>query len=175
MKRRLMVSALALAAFLFVPLQGVAQGFSFSASSEATALNYQGAWTAATHQTQSLDFLDFGAKKTNHIMMVGHEVIAPAGGFNTYMGGLEIQPDLSTLLAKTNVPASSFGIFIEGAAGNTQYSNKSGSNISLLAGGGVRYNLTSSLTWSTMHVNYLRLGSINAVEISSGLQYFFTH
>lgn len=171
MKRIALASVLALATLLFTP--NVKAQVSFSASSEATALNYQGAWTAATHQTQSLDFLDFGKNKTNHVMLVGHEVIAPEGGFNTYMGGVEVQPDLSKLMAKTNLPANSFALFIEGAAGNTQYSSKPGSNISLLAGGGLRYNLTGALTWSTLHVNYLRLGNVDAVELSSGLQYFF--
>jgi hypothetical protein len=43
----------------------------------------------------------------------------------------------------------------------------------VLAGGGVLYRVSSSVTWSSLHVGYLRLGSRNAAEISTGLTYFF--
>lgn len=150
-------------------------GLSFTSSAEATALDYAGAWTPATHVTESMDILDFGKTKTNHINLEGHEIVASGAGFNSYLGGVRYTPDLTTLLKKTNIPATGFGAYFQGAVGNTTFTSKSGSNFSGLLGAGIQYKMTSSLTWSSLHIAWLRVGGQNAVEMSTGLQYVFTH
>ncbi len=145
------------------------------ASTEATALSYQGSWSAATHITESFDLIDFGKTKTNHLYLIGHELMAPGPGVTSYLGGVRYAPDLSKLLAKTNVPVASFGAYFDGAIGNSMYSGKTGTNVTSMFGGGVQYKLTSALSWSSLHIAWLRVGGQNAVEMSTGLQYVFTH
>jgi len=140
----------------------------FSGASEAVALHYAGEWSPATDVTQSFDFLDFGKTKTNHIYLEGHELIAPTPGFNIYAGGLKFEPDLSSLFKKTNVQAGSFSAFFNGSAGNGVPS-AGGSHISFLLGGGVKYNVTSNLSWQSLQAQYGRFGSNQFVVISTGL------
>lgn len=144
----------------------------FTGSSDAVALHYNGAWTAATLVGQQYDFLDFGGKKTNHLSLVGNELIAPGANFDAYLGGLRYEPDLSGLLAKTNLPAGTFGVYLEGSAGNGVPSS-GGSHISFLAGGGVKYRATASLSWNAFQAQYVRFGSQQGVILSSGLSFIF--
>lgn len=157
------------------PATSAPSGISLSTSSEATALDYAGVWSPATHVTESFDFADFGKTKSNHLFIEGHQLIATGAGFNSYLGGFRLAPDISKLLAKSNVPATNFGIYFNAAVGNTLFSNSDKSNFTELAGGGIQYNLTKSLTWSSLHANWLRVGGINGIELSTGLQYVFTH
>lgn len=143
----------------------------FSASSEATALNYASKWSVANHTTESFDLLDFGAGKASHLMIEGHEISAPTPGFGSYLGGVRVAPNISKILAKTNLPASNFGIYFQGAAGVAQLSKTS--TFSFLAAGGLNYRLSSSLSWSTLHAGWVRVGAQNAYEISTGLTAFF--
>jgi len=148
-------------------------GLAFSASSEATALSYGGEWSPATHVTESLDLIDFGKDSASHLAIEGHQVVASGAGFSSYLGGLRFTPNVSGLLSKTNIPADSLGVYFDGAIGNTLF-NAKGSNFTSLVGGGVQYKLTNSLTWSSLHANLLRVGGKNAVELSTGLQFFFS-
>lgn len=148
----------------------VANGF--AAASDAVAIYYGGAWSAGTHVTESYDFLDFGAAKASHLYVEGHELIAPTPGFNIYAGGVKIEPDLSALLKKTNLPASNFGVSFDVALGNGLPSS-GGSHISFLAGGGVKYNLTQSLTWQSLQAQYGQYGSNRFAAISTGLSFIF--
>jgi len=143
----------------------------FSGSSEATALSYNGSWSAATHVTESFDLLDFGKTKANSVALEGHEVIAPGPGFTAYLGGVRFTPNVAGLFSKTNLPAGSFGFYLQGAGGVATLTQTN--HISFLLGGGVQYRLTSALSWSSLHVAYLRVGKQNAAEVSTGLQYFF--
>ncbi|MDR3741610.1 MAG: hypothetical protein P4L40_21535 [Terracidiphilus sp.] len=144
----------------------------FTGSSDAVALHYNGEWTAATLVGQQYDFLDFGAKKTNHLSLIGNELVAPGANFNAYLGGLRYEPDLSGLLAKTNVPAGTFALYLEGSAGNGVPSS-GGSHVSFLAGGGVKYRATASLSWNALEAQYVRFGSQQGVILSSGLSFIF--
>ena len=145
----------------------------FSGASEAVAVFYNGDWSAGTHVTESYDFLDFGAKKTNHLYVEGHELLAPAPGFNIYAGGLKVEPDLTALMNKTNVGAGNFGVYVSGAVGNGMPSS-GGSHVSFLAGGGVKYKITNSLTWQSLQAQYGRFGSNSFAIISTGLSFIFT-
>ena len=144
----------------------------FAATSEAVAIRYSGEWSVGTHVTESYDFADFGKTKANHLYVQGHEFLAPTPGLSIYAGGLQFEPDLTALLKRTNLPASNFGVYFNGAAGNGVPSS-GGSHISFLAGGGVKYALTSALTWQSLNVQYFRYGSNNGAAMSTGLSFIF--
>jgi hypothetical protein len=144
----------------------------FSATSEAVAVRYAGEWSAGTHITESYDLVDFGKTKANHLYVQGHELLAPTPGISIYAGGLQYEPDLTALLKKTNVASTNFGVYINGAVGNG-VPTSGGSHISFLAGGGVKYALTSALTWQSLNVQYFRYGSNNGAAISTGLSFIF--
>jgi hypothetical protein len=144
----------------------------FTASSEAVAVRYAGEWSVGTHVTESYDFADFGKSKLNRLYLQGHELLAPTPGLSIYAGGLQFEPDLTALLKKTNVPAGNFGVYFNGAVGNGVPSS-GGSHISFMAGGGVKYALTSALTWQSLNAQYFRYGSNNGAAISTGLSFIF--
>jgi hypothetical protein len=149
-----------------------ARAQTFSASSDAVAFHYAGQWSVASHTTESLDFLDFGAKKTNLVFLDGHEFVAPTVGLSVYAGGISIQPDLTPLLKKTNISASNITIDFNVAAGNGIPTTGS-SHVSFLGGGRVKYKATSALTWNTAQFEYVRFGPNSGWSISSGLAYVF--
>jgi len=144
-------------------------GLVFSTSAEATALDYGGSWGAATHTTESLDLIDWGTQKGNSLSLEGHEVVATP--FNAYLGGVRIVPDLSSLISKTNLSSYSFQIFAQGAAGMA--TSTASNQVAFLAGGGASYRITTNVQWSTLDIHFLRVGSKNAVEMSTGLAYYF--
>ena len=152
------------------PLSPTSNGF--AASSDAVAVYYAGGWSAGTHVTESYDFVDFGKAKTNRLYLEGHELLAPTPGFQMYAGGVKFEPDLNALLGKTNVKAGSFGLFMRAAVGNALPAS-GGSHISILTGGGVKYQITQQLTWQTLQANYFRLGAQNGAAISTGLSFVF--
>lgn len=154
-----------------LPIQAQS-GLVFSTSAEATALHYNNTWGVATHTTESLDLIDWGASKGNALSIEGHQIVAgPAFGFNSYLGGVRVTPDISALIKKTNLPADSFQVFAQGALGVSPFA--SGSQFTYLAGGGVSYRLNTALQLSTLDVHWLRVGTQNSWEVSSGLTYFF--
>jgi len=151
-----------------------ASGIAFTGSSAAIALHYNGAWGTGNLTTESLDFMDFGKTKSQHLFVEGKELIASSAGFNVYAGGVTIQPDLTKLLAKTNVAPANLSVAFnfDGGAGIPAAGN---SHIAFLAGGQVQYKATSSLSWNALQVQWLRYGSMNAPVISSGLSFIFGH
>lgn len=144
----------------------------FSAASSAMAIHYKGEWSAGTLVTESYDFLDFGQTKANHVYVEGFELVAPTVGLNVYGGKLRLEPNLAALMNKTNVTAGSFQAFFDVGAGNGVPS-AGGSHIVLTAGGGVRYQVTPSLSWQTLEGHYGRFGSVPFAYISTGLKYVF--
>lgn len=144
----------------------------FSASTDAVAIYFNNEWTPGAHITQSFDLMDFGTSKANHLSIQANQMLAPTPGLNIYTGGFELQPNLGSLFSRTNIPNNTLQLFFNGSAGVGTIS--SGPNqVSFLAGGGVRYNFNSSVTWNSLQVTYVRFGSINSVAISSGLSYIF--
>lgn len=143
-----------------------------SGESDAVAVHFNGEWSAGTLVTESFDFLDFGTAKGNHLFVTGQQFLAPTPGLQAYLGGITIQPDFTKLLSKTNVPTGNFSAFISGAVGNGLPS-VGGSHISFMAGGGIKYTLTQSLTWQTIQGYYGRIGSQPFEAISTGLSFIF--
>ena len=144
-------------------------GVVFSTTAEATALNYNGAWGPAAHTTESFDLIDWGAQKGSSLSVEGHQLVSTP--FNAYLGGVKFTPDISSLISKTNIPAESLSVFLQGAGGVSTFIT--GNRVAFLAGGGLSYRATPNLQWSALSVHFLRVGSKNAVEMSTGLAYFF--
>lgn len=150
----------------------VASGPSFTGSAEAVAFRYQGAWGTGSLTTESLDFIDFGKTKSNHIFLEGRELVAPNAGLSIYSGGIGWQPDLSKLLSKTNVSPGNLSVSFDEALG-AALPSKGNSHLALLLGGGIRYKASTSLTWNALSFHYVREGSTNAAAISTGLAFLF--
>ena len=145
----------------------------FTGASDAIAFHYDGAWSAGTTVTESYDLIDLGAAKGNHVFVEGKELLAPTPGLNLYMGGVAVQPDLTRVLSKTNVAPGAFNATFEAAIGDGLPAT-GGSHIAFLTGGGVKYQVTSSLTWNSLNAFYGRFGSTSYAGVSTGLAYFFT-
>lgn len=144
----------------------------FASSAGPVAVHYNGTWSAASFERESYDLYDFGATKSNHVYIQGLELEMPTPAVNLYMGGVVIQPDLSALLKKTNLPAGSFGVYFDGNVGNGVPATGN-SAISWLAGGGVLYKLNGALTWQPLTVQYGRFGGNGFAAMSTQLQVIF--
>lgn len=153
-----------------VPIPIAAPASLFTATAEATAFHFNGGWSVANHTTTSFDLIDWGANKANSLAIEGHAITAPTPGYTIALGGVRVTPNLANLISKTNIPAGSFGIYLQGAAGATSAPT---THLAFLLGGGVQYRVSNTVTWSSLHVGYLRLGAQSAAEVSTGLQYFF--
>ena len=167
------IFALTLGLVLAFTISATAQtsGATFSTSSEAVGIHFNNAWTAGNHTTETLDLLDWGVQKGNSLAVEGHEILAPGANFNSYLGGIRVTPDISSLLAKTNVSSDQFGVFAQAAAGSSTLT--AGNKFTFLVGAGAQYRLTTNLAWSTVDFRYGRVGSQAFYEASSGLVYYF--
>ena len=141
-----------------------------SASSDVLADHCNGGWTTGTHVAESLDFYDTG---NTHVYLEGHEHISTGCGFSVYAGGVGVQPDLSKLLKKTNISTDNLSVAFHVAMGNGLPTSGSGSHISALVGGVVKYRATTSLSWNALQVQWVRYGSTNVAAISTGFSYVF--
>ena len=144
----------------------------FTGSSEAVAFRYNGNWSAGTTVTESFDFLDLGAAKSNRLFIAGKQILAPGPGLNMYLGDVIFQPDLSKVLNKTNVAPGSFSARFEGGLG-VGLPSVGASEIAWEAGGGVSYEMTTTLAWQSLNAFYGRVGSQSFAGLSTGLAYFF--
>lgn len=144
----------------------------FTASTGPVAINYRGAWSVGTIVDQSFDLMDFGAKKTNHLIIAGSELLAPTPGWNAYLGKVTLAPDFSKVLARTNIAPNSLSVSFDAAAG-VATPTSSGSNIAWYAGGGLKYQLTSALSWQSLQAQYGAIGSQRFAALSTGLSFLF--
>ena len=85
-----------LGVFLLVCLLAFSVGARGQVAAEATAsaINYQGAWTAGTEQSQSFPLVYWGAQKGNIFSLGAREILNP-GVFNVYGALGSYQPDIS--------------------------------------------------------------------------------
>jgi hypothetical protein len=170
--KRIFVLTLALVVFCAM---ATAQA-TFSTSTEAVGIHFcptptTCGWSAGNHTTETLDLIDWGAQKGNSLSVEGHEVLAPSANFNSYLGGVRVTPDITSLLKKTNISTDQFGVFAQAAAGSSTLT--AGNKFTFLFGGGAMYRLTTNLAWSTVDARWGRIGSQTFYEASSGLVYYF--
>jgi hypothetical protein len=169
-----LIGALLFASALFAqtPTTTTSTSSGFTGGADAVAFRYQGTWGTGSLTTESLDFLDFGKTKKNHIFVEGRELVASTAGLSIYTGGIGYQPDLSKLLAKTNVTPANLSISFNAGLG-VGVPSVGNDRISAIVGGGVKYKATSSLSWNALQVQWVRIGGINAAAISTGLAFVF--
>jgi len=158
------------AATAIAPATSTAAGF--TTSSGPVSVHYAGAWSAAAEVRESFDFLDWGSGKANHLYLNGLQLAMPTPGVNIYLGGVSVRPNITRLLAKTNVTPGSVGVFADVSLGNGIPASGA-SHIALLAGGGLTYKLSNSTTWQPLTVQYGRFGGTGFALISTQIQYFF--
>ncbi|MGA2890319.1 MAG: hypothetical protein ABSE51_19925 [Terracidiphilus sp.] len=173
MKLATLAFVLALASVLAVaqtnPVATVPGGF--VASSDALAINC-GTWGAGNLTTESYDLVDYGATKSNRVFVQGVELSAPNCGLSVYGGGLLWQPDITKLLAKTNLPSGNFLVFFDANAGDGMPTT--GSNrVSAVMGGGLKYILSDNLTWNTIRFEETFFGSQRYPAVSMGIAGYF--
>jgi hypothetical protein len=144
----------------------------FVAQSGPLALHFRGAWSAASFTAERYDLVDWGKVKGNHVSVEGIQVIAPTPGMNTYLAGADYQPDLSALMKHVNIPAGTFGLFVNAGVGVATFNSKP-NQIAWTAGGGAVYKLTSSLAWQPLIVNYGRVGAEPFWGMSTQFSYVF--
>jgi hypothetical protein len=157
-----------------VPIPGTptVTAATFTGGSDVIALHYAGTWGTGNLTTESFDLMDFGKTKSEHLFLEGKELIGAQSGINAYTGGVKFQPDLSKLLAKTNVSPNSFGLYFSGSGGVGTL-NAGGSHLAYMVGGGIEYRANSTLNWNPLQVQFVRIGNQNAAVISTGLSFLF--
>jgi hypothetical protein len=141
-------------------------------SSDALAVFDSGIKSVGTLVAEKYDLYDFGSTKNGHVYAAGYEFMAPTPGYDAYLGGVSVKPDLDPHFKHLNVPAGALGIEFDVAAGNTILSS-GGSNFSVMGGALLKYRATSALNWNVLQGQYLRHGSINSGGVSTGLAFAF--
>jgi hypothetical protein len=87
-----------------------------TAGATASAINYRGAWTIGTEQTQSVPLVYWGAQKGNVFSLGAREIVAP-GVFQVYGALGSYSPDISKLIAKTAFNPDQFALSFDVAGG----------------------------------------------------------
>ena len=144
----------------------------FVASSDVLAINCSGGWSAGNLTTEAYDLLDYGATKANRLFAQGVELTAPGCGLSVFGGGMIWQPDISSLLSKTNLGSGNLLTFVDASAGEgipTTGPNR----VSAVIGGGVKYILTDNVTWNTMRCEVVFFGSNRYPACSTGISAYF--
>jgi len=97
-------AALAALILLMLVIPGYAQ---VTTQATASAIHYDGAWTAGTEETESLPVVYLGAAKNNIVSLGAREIINP-GYWNMYGALGNYQPDLTWLFKHTALDPSQF-------------------------------------------------------------------
>ena len=154
------------------PAAPVSSTTGFVASTDVLAIGSAGGWSAGNRTNEDYDLVDFGATKSNRLFLEGVELLAPTAGFSVYGGGVKLQPDISSLLKRTNLPTGNFLAFIDGSVGNTVYA--SGPNhVGVIIGGGLQYITGSTMTWNTLRFDEVLVGSNHYPALSTGISLYF--
>ncbi|MGA3264176.1 MAG: hypothetical protein ABSC47_09050 [Terracidiphilus sp.] len=140
----------------------------FVASSDVLAIDCNGGWGAGNFTPEAYDFLDYGSAKSNRIFAQGIEMTAPSCGLSVFGGGLIWQPDISKLLAKSNVPMGNVLTFLDASVGNG-ISSVGSNRVSAVLGGGFKYILTDNLTWNTVRCEAVFFGASRYPACSTGI------
>lgn len=141
-------------------------------ATDALGISCGGSWSAGNLTTEAYDLLDYGATKENRVFAQGVELTAPGCGLSVFGGGVIWQPDLSALLAKTNLPSGNFLTFVDASIGNG-IPAAGADRLTTILGGGVKYIATDNVTWNTVRFEEVFFGSNRYPSISSGISVFF--
>jgi len=139
------------------------------AGATASAVYYHSGWAVGTEQTQQVPVFYTGASKNQIISFGTREVIVPTV-FEMYGGLVNYQPDLTSLLAKTNFNPNQVSLSIDFAGG-----------IATLPGGATKpavegrvnfqYALTPATTFTAVYGGGGLIGRDQFYTISAGLSH----
>jgi hypothetical protein len=138
-----------------------------STSAGPVMVYYNGTASAGSITKQLYDFKDFGATKSNHIVIGVDQLIAPAPNFQVYEGTFGVAPDLTKVFAGTNVPAGTIGAFFDAGAGVVEFPSSTG--VGWHAGAAAKWRAATNLSWNVGEVRYQRVGSRNVLVVSSSI------
>jgi hypothetical protein len=144
----------------------------FVASTDVLAIGGPSGWSAGNRTNEDYDLLEFGATKSNRLFLEGVELLAPSAGFSIYGGGVKLQPDISSILKKTNLPTGNFLAFLDGSVGNTIYATGP-NHVGVIVGGGLQYITTSTMTWNTLRFDEILAGGKHYPSLSTGISLYF--
>jgi hypothetical protein len=142
-----------------------------AAEGTASAIHYNGTWTAGTEDTESFPLIYWGAQKGNIFSLGAREIIAP-GVFNVYGGLGNYQPDLSSLFKNTTLNPDQFNLSFDVVGGVATLS--SGGTQGALEG---RVNFQIALTSNASFTGGYAGGGIVGGKpfgiVSAGFSYLF--
>lgn len=147
----------------------------FTASSAAMAIEMNGEYSVASDTTESLNI-------TKSCGISGDELLAPTINLQGYYGGVACTPDLSALLAKTQIPPSSIQFTFKASLGVARNTTPTDAinHISGFGGGCVTYQATPGGGFvAPMCFQYLRAPGFgkdaNGFLVSAGLGWVWGH
>ena len=145
-------------------------GIPVAVSASASDIHYQGTSYAASHTVEGIDLLNLGASKNTIVSVAAHQILA--SGLNIYGVGAGIQPDISGLLKKTNIPVDSLAFAVDGFGGYANLPTGSSGAGAWEIRGSLSYALTPNVALSTAYAGGGMIGSHGFYEISAGLTLF---
>jgi hypothetical protein len=165
MKRTILASIVLIFSFT---ITAMAQGVSLTTTATASAVKYGGSWGAATHETEALPFLYWGASKGNFLSLNGEQLIAPGFGWSIYGAGAGITPDISALIAKTTLSPDQLTVTFSGFGGVATLTNST-NKVAWGARGTLSYAFNPNLAMTTVYAGGGGIGAQRFYEMSAGL------
>ncbi len=147
-------------------------GPSFTGASGPCAIRIYGAASVCSNTTESLDFIDWGKTKDNHLFVESQQILAPTPGLSLYVGDLRYQPNITKWLKPTNVTPANLSVSFD-LGGGSGVPATGPARFTFIAGGQLQYKATTSLTWNPVKLEYVRLGDNNAMVYTMQLRWLF--
>ncbi len=142
-----------------------------SAAAGATSFHYQGASYAGSETQQYINLINFGTNKASIVTVGSAQTMVPGASLSLYQADVGYQPDLSSLLSKTNLSASSltFRVDVLGGVAATATGNKG----TIGAQGTVNYAMTPNVAATGGFVTGGLIGTAPYWQVSAGITAIF--
>lgn len=163
-----MKRAILICTILSLSIPAIAQ---VTAGATASAINYQGAWTVGTEQTQSIPVAYWGAQKGNALSLGAREIIAP-GQFQIYGALGSWSPDISALIKKTTFNPDQFALSFD-LVGGVATLPVGPSKAALEGRVNVAYALTPNTALTGAYAGGGLIGQNPFYTVSAGFAYIF--
>jgi hypothetical protein len=160
-----------LALFVFILIIAPLAFGQVTAGATASAINYKGAWTIGTEQTQSIPLVYWGAQKGNIFSLGSREVINP-GVFNAYGVLGSYSPDISALIKKTTFSPDQFAVSFD-VMGGIATMPTGPARTALEGRVNVSYALTPNTALTGAYAGGGLIGQDPFYTVSAGFAYLF--
>lgn len=156
-----------LIAFLLAGAMASAQT-SLNASATASAIHYDGAWSLGTELTQQVPVYYWGSQKGNVASFGVREILAPTPGWSAYGALLNIQPDISGIIAKTPFNPDQFQFSVDLMGGAAKMAE--GTTLPAVQGrGNLSYALTPGVALTAVYGSAGVLGRQTFTTLEAGI------